>query len=575
MTLARHLPFPTTALATSLALCLCLGCAEPPRPASGPKPVQAPRPALDAASAARLDDQWRAIKARRWSRLLTDPKAEELAVGCRAALADEGARAAVEGLYAHRLHTPVFFEGGALTAQAWTHGIARPEGWPPVDDALAALDAIDREARATAEGGLGEEALAGFEGGEVDLSAPLDAATLPQSAQDELRRLDRLAVDRRGAVAALDAALVQGIWALDEALRLPLPDAQFGNWWRLRARKQLTEWRAQNPVAVWPAENLDRVAPHHEDYARLRAALARYTALARAGALAPPPDDLPAGLALGDRHPGLVAVRRRLVAEGFGPLVVEDEALDGALSAQLRRFQQTRGLTGTGALDADTLKALSVPAEALVGRLRLGLVRWHRSLTRMSGEYVRVNLPEFKVQIVEGSQVFERLDAVVGAPWSPTPRFDGVIYRLEAHPWWWGVRNNPKKVPPGPQNPLGALVLRVLPHHPLIFLHGTNQPELLDRDERALSHGCIRLKDPQRIAEHLIAREQGAEGVEILQRALDSKRQTRKIDLKTPIPVFFEYNTTFVHPDTDLVHFAPDIYRDDQALPKPPAVDPW
>ena len=47
--------------------------------------------------------------------------------------------------------------------------------------------------------------------------------------------------------------------------------------------------------------------------------------------------------------------------------------------------------------------------------------------------------------------------------------------------------------PPDPNNPFGLAAVRLAPGL-LVYLHGTNQPELFDQERRALAHGCIRLE---------------------------------------------------------------------------------
>ena len=241
--------------------------------------------------------------------------------------------------------------------------------------------------------------------------------------------------------------------------------------------------------------------------------------------------------------------------------------MDGLLTRQIAEFQFSRSLPITGVLDKATVTHLRVPAAKLLRRLQIGLVRWQLSAARHQRTYVRVAIARLEVQLVRDGQVEVRLPAVVGRPSKQTPRFDGRITHIEVHPWWWGVGNTRRAVPPGPRNPLGQLALKTEPRHHLIYLHGTNAPRLFSKPYRMFSRGCIRLQDPVPLARILLDRDPGTETGADLDRLLARDRKTAKIYFRRPTHVFFEYNTTFVSPVSGHVHFVRDRYRDDRRFP--------
>ena len=59
---------------------------------------------------------------------------------------------------------------------------------------------------------------------------------------------------------------------------------------------------------------------------------------------------------------------------------------------------------------------------------------------------------------------------------------------------------------PGPANVLGKLKFN-FPNKHAIYMHDTVQPEFFDETVRALSHGCIRVREPDRLAQLLLARD--------------------------------------------------------------------
>ncbi|MBH25272.1 MAG: hypothetical protein CMH57_12635 [Myxococcales bacterium] len=237
--------------------------------------------------------------------------------------------------------------------------------------------------------------------------------------------------------------------------------------------------------------------------------------------------------------------------------------LDKALQHQLLAFQYTRGLELTGELDEATYQALNVPTEKLLRRIELGLARWHASPTRVRDRYVRVAINQFQVQLVSDGRVRERYDAVMGRPGRQTPRLNGTITHLVLYPWWWGTRNAPSATPPGPENPLGLLVLKIDPANYLVYLHGTNAPELLNEAYRYYSSGCVRMNDPTDLAGILLDEDPAPETSADLERLM-KREETMVVQLAERVPVIMEYNTTYVHPDTGHTHFTHDAYRNDR-----------
>lgn len=113
-------------------------------------------------------------------------------------------------------------------------------------------------------------------------------------------------------------------------------------------------------------------------------------------------------------------------------------------------------------------------------------------------EYVVVSKRTFKLWLLRHGRIFKTFRVGVGMPAYPTPSGNFEVTRKAVRPTW----NNPqsdwsKDMPdsiPWPSSPLGERGLYL--SAPGIIIHGTTQPWLLDRPYRAVSHGCIRLKNP-------------------------------------------------------------------------------
>jgi murein L,D-transpeptidase YcbB/YkuD len=103
----------------------------------------------------------------------------------------------------------------------------------------------------------------------------------------------------------------------------------------------------------------------------------------------------------------------------------------------------------------------------------------------------------------------------------------------------------------------------MFPNQDAIYLHDTNAPKLFAKDERAFSHGCVRVEQPQALAEWVLQEEVGWTP-ERVAAALKSKTQLQA-NLKRPVPVLMLYHTVTVDADGS-VHFHKDLYGQDAAL---------
>lgn len=115
---------------------------------------------------------------------------------------------------------------------------------------------------------------------------------------------------------------------------------------------------------------------------------------------------------------------------------------------------------------------------------------------------------------------------------------------------------------PGPRNALG-LVKFAFPNNNNVYLHSTPSKGLFQRTRRDFSHGCIRVQDPVRLAEWVLA-EQGEWTRERIMAAM-AGQNPRTVTLKRPIPVYIFYSTVLAD-RSGRVSFYEDIYGHDRLL---------
>jgi murein L,D-transpeptidase YcbB/YkuD len=92
-----------------------------------------------------------------------------------------------------------------------------------------------------------------------------------------------------------------------------------------------------------------------------------------------------------------------------------------------------------------------------------------------------------------------------------------------------------------------------------VYLHDTPSKNLFSRDGRRISHGCIRVQDPQQLAAMLM--EQSLEAINQTIAAGDTTRPA----LPKPVPVFVVYETAFAEFDGRLEYRA-DVYGRDAEI---------
>jgi murein L,D-transpeptidase YcbB/YkuD len=115
---------------------------------------------------------------------------------------------------------------------------------------------------------------------------------------------------------------------------------------------------------------------------------------------------------------------------------------------------------------------------------------------------------------------------------------------------------------PGDKNSLGRVKF-LFPNSFNIYFHDTPAKSLFSRDKRAYSHGCIRLAEPEKMAQYLL-RNNPEWTPEKIAQAMNSDKETH-VKLKKPVPVIITYYTAWVD-DNGLLNFRDDIYQHDSDL---------
>jgi len=417
------------------------------------------------------------------------------------------------------------------------------------------------------------------------------AALLRQADQDGLDPAAYEAADAQAFSAwAGDLALGRaGLRTLDRDVVLPAPDFD--------PRAVVEQALREDRLRELPA----RLMPPHADYARLKTALARYRAIAAAGGW----PQLPGAARDYTQPKPLTLLWRRLA--------FEDETIAGApqpaLAAALIRFQRLHGLEADGILGPATLRALNVPAEARVETILANMERWRWLPRRLEPDRIMINAASAELSLILKDQEVLRSRVVVGRPRDRTPILRAEAAGLTVNPPWnvpvsiaareilpklkrdpgylasqdMVLLNGPPGDPhgrtvdwqaipagtfpyrvrqhPGPGNALGQVKIE-LPNRFDVYLHDTPARTAFARQDRHLSHGCVRVEKILPLASLALSADLAA--MEKIVAAIDTGG-TAYMPLEKKLPVYFLYWTAVAGGD-GTVAFWPDAYGRDTRL---------
>ena len=339
---------------------------------------------------------------------------------------------------------------------------------------------------------------------------------------------------------------------------------------------------------------LQKLAPQHASYIRLRAALQVYRQVERTGGWSTVSGGPP--LRLGHRGSRVIELRRRLARE---PIAIEtlpfpainttSTVFDLELDSTVRHFQAHHALAPDGVVGGATRRELNVPVAERVEQIDLNMERWRWMPEHLGDSYVLVNTAGFRLDVIENQRSIVSMKTVVGKEFRETPFFPAEINEIVLNPSWfvperiadeelrpkqrrdhsYYSRNHIEVLPngslrqlPGPSNPLGQIKFN-MPNRFNVYLHDTPSKSLFNLDLRTFSHGCIRLERPFELALYLL-RSQPEWNFASLGEAIGSGKE-RVIRLAHPEPVYVLYWTAWAADDGHVV-FHRDVYRRDAQL---------
>ena len=316
---------------------------------------------------------------------------------------------------------------------------------------------------------------------------------------------------------------------------------------------------------------------------------------------------------VGHRHDDVMLLKRRLIETGDLPVdTVLTPMFDAPLAVAVEAFRARQGLAASGVVDPRTRAAMNLSLDEEIAEIALNLERWRWMPRTLGARHVFVNLPSYRVEVADGDQRIVDMRAVIGSTRHETPVFSRDMAYIEFNPTWTvpasiahravlpeevrspgylqrrgfdflGWRDGKfvkvarsrvsrgmlsrRPFPytlrqrPGPHNALGRMKF-MFPNPYAIYLHDTPAKRHFALDERAYSSGCVRLQDPEHLAEVLLRVDGHPEGTA---KRLLKRGRTARARLHDPLPVHMAYLTAWIDDDGSLQRRA-DVYRHDASL---------
>ncbi len=313
---------------------------------------------------------------------------------------------------------------------------------------------------------------------------------------------------------------------------------------------------------------------------------------------------------VGEKHPAIPELRKRLVFWDFlKPYDADEPTLfDSTMFAGLQKYQASNGMKHDGVIGALVAESLNKSPQDLIdiASVNMERLRWMPEID-WAQEMVLVNVANYQLDYLQDSDTAFTAKVIVGKEYNESPSFAAPMSYIVFSPYWNvppsitadeivpAVQKNPDylseknmevvdekgepvkasrvnwfksegyrvRQKPGGDNSLG-LVKFMFPNEYNIYIHDTPARSLFEKETRALSHGCIRIQHPDQFARVLLDDPEWSEE-KILEAMSKGEEQTVKLDRK--IPVVLLYMTFWAGKDGK-ANFRSDVYGRDATLLK-------
>lgn len=282
------------------------------------------------------------------------------------------------------------------------------------------------------------------------------------------------------------------------------------------------------------------------------------------------------------------------------------------LKNAVRKFQREFNIYPDGVAGKRTIQTLNKQPQDWLLQAALNLDRWRKLPDTLPGRYLLVNIPAFRLNVMEDTANIVESRVIVGTPRTRTPILNSVMTNFVLYPYWRVPYSIVfKEMLPQIKKNVGYLAeknLEVVDHHGnvvnpdsvnwsklgrnhfpyvlrqmdgldnslgilkfnfynkfSVYLHDTNNRSLFANSNRALSHGCVRVQAWDSLAMYMIRNDPRPEMRDSVRSWLENEEQ-RVYSMTNRLPIYIRYFTAEMRDGR--LQFYEDVYGEDKTLEK-------
>ena len=361
-------------------------------------------------------------------------------------------------------------------------------------------------------------------------------------------------------------------------------------------------------------EYINNLAPQHFIYQNSQKNLSRYIDL-QYEIEKYPPIHWKRTLKLGADSPVIAEIAHRLYLEGDLPTDQNSTHYDTNLEKAVKQYQDRHGLKTDGIIGKATANFFKTTIQEQIDKLAINLERGRWVLHHLTDEYIMVNIASYRLYYIKEGKYQFTTPVIVGKKMHETPIFSGKMRYIVYNPTWtvphsiavkellhkaqtrenymdnfnlelldhnrhvvdhhsidfndYNAHNFPYifRQKPGNHNALGRIKF-LFPNKQAIYLHDTPAKTLFSKDNREFSHGCIRVKNPYKLAESILKNQaMWSEDIKKLESNNEEEMITTTLTLQHSIEVLLMYWTAAADKEGK-AYFYEDHYHLDPMLLK-------
>jgi len=374
--------------------------------------------------------------------------------------------------------------------------------------------------------------------------------------------------------------------------------------WDLKENKiDLNETLAKLVIGDSLAEKLELLKPQHQVYKKLKKALKIINTFPNENFSK---IEITNKIVQNDTNESIINIKKRLIywrdlkpKDSLSP-IYDEETVDA-----VKNFQIRHGLSADGVIGKGTVESLNFSKNQRKHQIIANLERWKWFPKDLKSEYIIINIPDYKLILVNNKDTLRVHKVIVGRPKRKTPVLSSIVTQAVFNPTWTVPptilredvipavlknRNylaqtniklydsNGNEVPasnwslskaksyryvqsPGTFNSLGMVKL-IFPNRFSVYLHDTNHRDFFEKSVRSLSSGCVRVNNPLELTEYLMDDETNW-NIEKITQTLQSAK-TIQIKINKEVFIHILYWTAWS--EKNILIFRDDIYSLDADL---------